>query len=547
MSEQPPSVPPGDSQTYTSDSSAETPASEIQSPPNTLGGILRRLGPGLIIAASIVGSGELIATTKTGAEAGFALLWLIIIGCVIKVFVQVEFGRYAICTGQTSMDGMNELPGPRLRVGWLVWYWLIMTSFSIAQLGGIVGAVGEAMAIAVPFTQDYTKLIEAQQDWDDRAKPIRAALVEQHREALSSRDWRVRDAAHSKIKAELKAQLRIIRPSRDNTATRDDVYWATIIAIATAVMLVLGRYGFIQNVSTFLVAGFTLITLGNLIALQWYPHWAISWENLKSGLRFSLPTARLGSLDTPLATALAAFGIIGVGASEIVAYPYWCLAKGYARFTGPREASSAWAARANGWLRVLRWDAWCSMVIYTFATVAFFLLGAAVLNREGINPSDDQLVPELTRMYVHVFGEYAEMLFLLGAFAVLYSTFFVATAGHARVCADGVKVFKLRPDTEPSRRWWTVLFSGLFPFVSLLIFIFYRKPGVLVLASGICQAIMLPMLAAAALFFRYRRSDPRTMPGPIWDIFLWVSAGGLLVAGGWAALVKLIPQMKLLG
>jgi len=87
--------------------------SEIQAPPQTIAGILRRLGPGLIIAASIVGSGELIATTKTGAEAGFALLWLIIIGCVIKVFVQVEFGRYAICTGRTSIDGMNELPGPR--------------------------------------------------------------------------------------------------------------------------------------------------------------------------------------------------------------------------------------------------------------------------------------------------------------------------------------------------------------------------------------------------------------------------------------------------
>jgi hypothetical protein len=36
---------------------------EIQTPPHTVGGILSRLGPGLIIAASIVGSGELIATT----------------------------------------------------------------------------------------------------------------------------------------------------------------------------------------------------------------------------------------------------------------------------------------------------------------------------------------------------------------------------------------------------------------------------------------------------------------------------------------------------
>ena len=94
-------------------------------PPTKFFGIIKRLGPGLIIAGSIVGSGELIATTKTGAQAGIVLLWLIIIGCVIKVFVQVEFGRYTIINGRTALDGMNEVPGPRLGVNWLVWYWVL--------------------------------------------------------------------------------------------------------------------------------------------------------------------------------------------------------------------------------------------------------------------------------------------------------------------------------------------------------------------------------------------------------------------------------------
>ena len=75
-------------------------------PPTTFWGILRKLGPGLIVAGSIVGSGELIATTATGASAGMWLLWLIIIGCVIKVFVQVELGRVAISSGQTTMTAL---------------------------------------------------------------------------------------------------------------------------------------------------------------------------------------------------------------------------------------------------------------------------------------------------------------------------------------------------------------------------------------------------------------------------------------------------------
>src|SRR3954464_4443621 len=99
------------------------PTITVETPPTSILGILSRLGPGMIIAASIVGSGELIGTTKTGAEAGFWLLWLIVIGCLIKVFVQVEFGRFAITEGRTSMEGINLLPGPRLRVNWLVWYW----------------------------------------------------------------------------------------------------------------------------------------------------------------------------------------------------------------------------------------------------------------------------------------------------------------------------------------------------------------------------------------------------------------------------------------
>ena len=64
-------------------------AGGILEPPKTFWGVVRHLGPGLIIAGSIVGSGELIATTKSGAPAGFSLLWVILLGCSIKVFVQV--------------------------------------------------------------------------------------------------------------------------------------------------------------------------------------------------------------------------------------------------------------------------------------------------------------------------------------------------------------------------------------------------------------------------------------------------------------------------
>jgi hypothetical protein len=46
----------------------------VKEPPSGWGESLKYLGSGLILSASIVGSGELIATTTLGAQAGFAIL-----------------------------------------------------------------------------------------------------------------------------------------------------------------------------------------------------------------------------------------------------------------------------------------------------------------------------------------------------------------------------------------------------------------------------------------------------------------------------------------
>ena len=59
-----------------------------ENPPADLPGTARRLGPGLVVAGGIVGSDEMIASTRTG----IALLWLILTVCVIKAVVQIEFG-----------------------------------------------------------------------------------------------------------------------------------------------------------------------------------------------------------------------------------------------------------------------------------------------------------------------------------------------------------------------------------------------------------------------------------------------------------------------
>ncbi|KMS88754.1 hypothetical protein ACZ91_24055, partial [Streptomyces regensis] len=48
---------------------------DVREAPTTMRGRLRHLGPGIVLTASVVGSGELIVTTSLGAQAGFVLLW----------------------------------------------------------------------------------------------------------------------------------------------------------------------------------------------------------------------------------------------------------------------------------------------------------------------------------------------------------------------------------------------------------------------------------------------------------------------------------------
>lgn len=622
----------------------ENPSIGIQEPPTKFRSILTKIGPGLIIAGSIVGSGELIATTSTGAEAGFTLLWLIIIGCIIKVFVQVELGRFTLVNGITSIRGLNMLPGPRVegKGNWFIWYWFVMFAFIMGQLGGIVGGVGQAMSISIPLTQEGQEFNEYREaetlltvlraqyslmqndpekatELQNMASQILANEVasaeslknlsyingetpqtdesSEFFKALQSDDSTagqlikasvltsplladfaeakraVRIADNDKARADA---TKVLADSRDSLTTRlqdevesdseilnqvnqfieeyaqlrdlphevqkskDDVYYTVGLTVATIVLLVVGKYGFIQMFSTVLVGLFTLVTIVNVFGLQTVDAastWRITLDNIREGLSFGVGNDWMEGVGVALAT----FGIIGVGAAELIAYPYWCMEQGYAKFTGPRDESEEWANRARGWMKVLQVDAWASAGVYTFATIAFYLLGAAILGRIDLQPQDSDMVRSLGVMYRPVFGETAESLFLFGAIAVLYSTFFVASAGNARMLSDVLGTLGIIKAGEESYRKSVKICCMILPAICGITYCLGVKPVVAVLMSGLMQSIMLPMLGFAALYFRFKHSDERVRPSATWDFFVALSAVGLLIAGGFAAYTKLAP------
>jgi Mn2+/Fe2+ NRAMP family transporter len=446
------------------------PTDAIQDPPETLWKAFRKIGPGIILAGSIVGSGELITTTALGAEWGYMFLWLILFSCVIKVFVQIELGRIAISAGKPTLGVLNELPGWRWRAHWQVWWWFFMLLATVAQMGAMVGSVGQALNLAFP---GFGSL-----------------------------------AAATAGESSSIAKILEVHPEHP---------WAVVTALAAAALLLSGGYQMLEKLTTVLVVSITFVTVACVLALP-LAGFSITLSDLASGfsLRFPQDPAERA---TAITKAFAVFGMTGVGAAELYSYPYWCLEKGYARFVGPRSDDPEWARRARGWMRVMHLDAWVSMVVFTLATVAFYLLGATVLHRRNLVPKGNDTMSQLAHMYVDVFGDWTWGLFLIGGSAVLFKTLYVASAGHSRLSSDFFSMADfVRYDNAHSRLRIIRILCVFFPLLALSVYLFVGEPVGMVYFGGFAQGVTLPVIAGAAVYLRYRRTDARIAPSRFSDV-----------------------------
>jgi len=414
---------------------------------------LKYLGPSLIVTANIVGSGELIMTTTLGASAGYVALWMIIASCLVKVLIQLEFGKHAINTGETSMEAFAKLPGPKIGRGhWSIWTWFLIKVFHMMQMGGIAGGVALALNLVFPMIPVWTLAI--------------------------------------------------------------------VVCIITIFLVLDGKYSRVERFSVFLIAGFSLFSILCVIILQGTSY-AISWREISSGLQFELPAAMIG-------VALGAFGITGISADEIISYPYWCIEKGYATSTGPKTDTREWSENARGWIKVMYLDALISMAIYTITTIAFYLLGAAILHKIGEVPEGYQTISTLAQIYTESAGAWARAIFLVGAILVLFSSFFIGVASNQRMFVDAFAQlgFLDYRNKAVRKKWfkWTAIFI---PVLWVSLFLFFKSPVFMVMFGGIALSIMLLMVVFAAFHFRLRRLDSRLKPSLGYDILLWIS--GILI------------------
>lgn len=99
---------------------------------------LKLAGPGLVVAATGIGSGDVVSATVGGARYGVMLLWAIAVGAFFKFVLSEGIARWQLATGQTVVEGWAAyLPG------WVKAYFAIyLVLWTVAVSAALTNATG---------------------------------------------------------------------------------------------------------------------------------------------------------------------------------------------------------------------------------------------------------------------------------------------------------------------------------------------------------------------------------------------------------------------
>ncbi|MGC0375188.1 Nramp family divalent metal transporter [Streptomyces sp. SAI-229] len=100
----------------------------------------RYIGPGIVVAATGVGAGDLVATLIAGSNFGYTLLWAAILGCLVKISLAEACGRWHLSTGRTLFDGWASLGR------WTTWFFAVY-----AVIWGFVYGAAAMSSSALPL------------------------------------------------------------------------------------------------------------------------------------------------------------------------------------------------------------------------------------------------------------------------------------------------------------------------------------------------------------------------------------------------------------
>ncbi|MGI9244041.1 MAG: Nramp family divalent metal transporter, partial [Verrucomicrobiales bacterium] len=112
--------------------------------------LLALIGPGLMLAATGVGAGDLAGGAFAGMNLGVAVLWAVVLGALFKYVITEGIARWQLATETTLLEGAVLRLGPVIRWGFLIY--LLLWSFVVGT--ALIGACGVATHALLPIFEE---------------------------------------------------------------------------------------------------------------------------------------------------------------------------------------------------------------------------------------------------------------------------------------------------------------------------------------------------------------------------------------------------------
>lgn len=255
--------------------------------------------------------------------------------------------------------------------------------------------------------------------------------------------------------------------------------WGMIAGIVGLTMVWFGRYAVLEKLMTVLIGVMFVTVVGTAIMV------GPNLTALGGGAVPSLP-------DGSITYVLGLIGGVG-GTITMAAYGYWTFAKGW---------------RSPGWIPFMRTDNAVGYLMMGLFVVAMLIVGSEMLLGQKVVDGDEGLLYLSDRLAAD-YGQWGRVPFLVGFFAVTFSSLLGVWNGVSLLFADWWRTWRLPSDAPPetaeaydhkagehSTPFRLYMLWLTFPPMALL---FLEKPFQLTIAYGVLGALFMPFLSGTLL------------------------------------------------
>lgn len=371
--------------------------------------------PGILIAATGVGAGDLAAAAFAGSKLGVAVLWAVVLGAFIKFVITEGLTRWQLATGQTLLEGAIYRLGKPAQYFFISYF--VVWTFGVGS--SLMSACGVAAHALFPVFGD----------------PETGKIV-----------------------------------------------FGILHSILGLALVLLGSYRLFSGIMSVCVGIMFILVVVTVGLLD------VDWAGAARGLVIpKIPAYVQNGTDQGVGWTLALMGGVG-GTLTILSYGYWIREEG-------REGAGA--------LPMCRLDLGVAYSVTAIFGVAVVII-ASVSDLE--RQASSLLVVTLANQLGDVLGTYGRQVFLIGAWAAMFSSMLGVWQSVPYMFADYIKISKAvregrggevareKIDTRGRPYRLYLLIIALVPAIGL----FYDFELVQKLNS-IYGALVMPMIALAVL------------------------------------------------